>query len=122
MIENDANAAAWGERRFGAGQGAPDMIAITVGTGIGGGLIFDGALYRGIGMAAEVGHLCVDPGGRSCGCGQRGCWEQYGSGNALVREARALASDRGPMLRFCSTSATARRRACRAPTSPRQPA
>lgn len=94
VIENDANAAAWGERRFGAGQGAPDMIAITVGTGIGGGLIFDGALYRGMhGMAAEVGHLCVDPGGRSCGCGQRGCWEQYGSGNALVREARALASD-----------------------------
>ena len=69
--------------------------AITVGTGIGGGLIFDGALYRGMhGMAAEVGHLCVEPGGRSCGCGQRGCWEQYGSGNALVRTARELASDR----------------------------
>ena len=68
---------------------------ITVGTGIGGGLIFDGALYRGMhGMAAEVGHLCVEPGGRSCGCGQRGCWEQYGSGNALVRTARELASDR----------------------------
>lgn len=95
VIENDANAAAWGERRFGAGRGAMDCIAITVGTGIGGGLIFDGALYRGMhGMAAEVGHLCVEPGGRSCGCGQRGCWEQYGSGNALVRTARELASDR----------------------------
>ncbi|MDQ1247196.1 MAG: glucokinase [Actinomycetota bacterium] len=95
VIENDANAAAWGERRFGAGRGAMDCIAITVGTGIGGGLIFDGALYRGMhGMAAEVGHLCVSPGGRLCGCGQRGCWEQYGSGNALVRTARELASER----------------------------
>ena len=94
VIENDANAAAWGERRFGAGKGAGDMIAITVGTGIGGGLILDGTLYRGPhGMAAEVGHMIVEPDGRPCGCGQRGCWEQYGSGNALVRQARILASD-----------------------------
>lgn len=94
VIENDANAAAWGERRFGAGKGATNMIAITVGTGIGGGLIFDGKLFRGKhGMAAEVGHMCLEPDGRPCGCGQRGCWEQYGSGNALVRAARILAAD-----------------------------
>lgn len=94
VVENDANAAAWGERRFGAGRGALDLIVITVGTGIGGGLIFNGQLYRGQhGLAAEVGHMLVEPDGRLCGCGQRGCWEQYGSGNALVREARALAGE-----------------------------
>jgi glucokinase len=95
VIENDANAAAWGEAKFGAGRGGDDIVAVTVGTGIGGGLIFGGRLYRGHhGMAAEVGHLCIEPGGRRCGCGLRGCWEQYASGNALVRTARELASDR----------------------------
>lgn len=95
IIENDANAAAWGEYRFGAGRGSDYVVAITVGTGIGGGIITEGALYRGrYGAAAEFGHLSVDPGGRPCGCGNRGCWEQYASGNALVREARYLASER----------------------------
>ena len=95
VIENDANAAAWGEYRFGAGRGSDYLVAITVGTGIGGGIITEGALYRGrYGAAAEFGHLSVDPGGRPCGCGNRGCWEQYASGNALVREARYLASER----------------------------
>ncbi len=65
-----------------------------LGWGIGGGLIFNGQLYRGQhGLAADVGHMLVEPDGRLCGCGQRGCWEQYGSGNALVREARALAGE-----------------------------
>lgn len=95
VIENDANAAAWGEARFGAGRGGDNIVVVTVGTGIGGGLILGGRLYRGHhGMAAEVGHLCIEPGGRRCGCGLRGCWEQYASGNALVRTARELASDR----------------------------
>ena len=95
VVENDANAAAWGEYRFGAGRGSDYLVAITVGTGIGGGIITEGALYRGrYGAAAEFGHLSVDPGGRPCGCGNRGCWEQYASGNALVREARYLASER----------------------------
>ncbi len=95
VVENDANAAAWGEYRFGAGRGSDYVVAITVGTGIGGGIIIEGAMYRGRwGAAAEFGHLCVDPGGRPCGCGNRGCWEQYASGNALVREARYLASER----------------------------
>lgn len=95
VVENDANAAAWGESRFGAGRGVSDLICVTIGTGIGGGFIFNDQLYRGAGgMAAEVGHMNVQPGGRLCGCGNRGCWEQYASGNALVREARLLAAER----------------------------
>lgn len=95
VVENDANAAAWGEYRFGAGKGLDYLVMITVGTGIGAGIIIDGSLYRGRwGAAAEFGHMCVSPGGRPCSCGNRGCWEQYASGNALVREARWLASER----------------------------
>lgn len=68
-------------------------MALTVGTGIGGGIVLGGQLYRGRwGIGAEFGHLMVKPGGRRCGCGNRGCWEQYGSGRALVHEARELAS------------------------------
>ncbi|MEO3789870.1 ROK family glucokinase [Nonomuraea sp. B10E15] len=92
VIENDANAMAWGETRFGAGRGQSHVVCITLGTGIGGGLVFDGALYRGRwGMGAELGHMQVLPGGRPCGCGNIGCWEQYASGQALVKEARKIA-------------------------------
>jgi len=92
VVENDANAAAWGESRFGAAREVNSMVLLTIGTGIGGGVVLDGALYRGHnGMAAEVGHMTVVPDGRRCGCGNRGCWERYGSGRALVREARDLA-------------------------------
>jgi len=95
VVENDANAAAWGEYRFGGDDIPLDMVCVTVGTGIGGGLILGGNLYRGAhGVAAEIGHLSVEPSGRLCGCGNRGCWEQYASGNALVREARLLAAER----------------------------
>ena len=95
VVENDANAAAWGEYRFSGAQLPEDMVCVTVGTGIGGGLIFGGNLYRGAhGLAAEFGHLNIEPGGRLCACGNRGCWEQYASGNALVREARLLAAER----------------------------
>jgi len=91
IIENDANAAAWGEFRFGAAAEADNMVLITVGTGIGGGIVVDGMLMRGAyGVAAELGHMRVVPGGIRCGCGNRGCWEQYASGTALVREAREL--------------------------------
>ena len=89
VIENDANAAAWGEARFGAGRGRRHMLMLTVGTGIGGGIVVNGDLYRGaFGIAAEIGHIRVVPEGHLCGCGARGCFEQYGSGNALMRHAR----------------------------------
>ena len=92
VVENDANAAAWGEHRFGAGQGEDDLVCVTVGTGIGGGIVLDGRLYRGrYGVGAEFGHMQVVPDGRRCGCGQRGCWEQYCSGRALLHEAREIA-------------------------------
>ncbi|GAB2680282.1 ROK family glucokinase [Thalassiella azotivora] len=91
-VENDANAAAWGEFRFGTARDVDDMVLLTVGTGLGGGVVVDGNLLRGAhGVAAELGHVRVVPDGLRCGCGSKGCWEQYASGSALVREARALA-------------------------------
>lgn len=93
VVENDANAAAWGEFRFGAAEDVDDMILLTIGTGVGGGLVLDGQIYRGAhGVAAEVGHMRVVPDGQLCGCGLRGCLEAYASGTALVREARAAAT------------------------------
>ncbi|HEU0100781.1 MAG TPA: ROK family glucokinase [Mycobacteriales bacterium] len=92
VVENDANAAAWAEYRFGAGQGVSHLVVVTVGTGIGGGIVLGGQLYRGAGgVGAEIGHLQVVKDGRRCGCGQRGCWEQYCSGRALLHEAREIA-------------------------------
>jgi glucokinase len=94
VVDNDANAAAWAEFRFGAAQGHRHVLVVTVGTGIGGGLIVDGALYRGAhGFAAEIGHVIVEPGGAVCGCGNRGCWEQVASGRALDRLGRLAAQD-----------------------------
>jgi glucokinase len=91
-IENDANAAAWAEYRFGAARGEPVVLCVTLGTGIGGGLILSGSLFRGaFGVAGEWGHMRVVPGGRRCACGNRGCWEQYASGRALAHDARELA-------------------------------
>ncbi|MFE7517520.1 ROK family glucokinase, partial [Streptomyces sp. NPDC057540] len=93
VVENDANAAAWGEYRFGAGQGHEDVICITLGTGLGGGIIIGNKLRRGrFGVAAEFGHIRVVPDGLLCGCGSQGCWEQYASGRALVRYARQRAN------------------------------
>ncbi|MCW2566870.1 MAG: glucokinase [Mycobacterium sp.] len=92
VVENDGNTAAWAEYRFGAARGVPEVLLITVGTGIGGGIITGGKLFRGAyGVAAEFGHVRFVPDGLPCGCGRRGCFEQYCSGRALVREARALA-------------------------------
>ena len=97
VVENDANAAAWGEFVFGTGAEVDDMLMVTVGTGLGGGIVADGALYRGsFGIGGEVGHMRVVPDGHRCGCGNRGCWEVYASGTALVREARALAASGSP--------------------------
>jgi glucokinase len=97
VVENDANAAAWAEFQFGGGRDVQDMVLLTVGTGLGGGLVLDGELFRGaFGVGGEVGHLRVVPNGHLCGCGNKGCWEQYASGSALVREARAFARSGSP--------------------------
>lgn len=98
MVDNDANTAAWGEWRFGAGRGEDHLVMITLGTGIGGAILEDGRVKRGkYGVAGEFGHMQVVPGGHRCPCGNRGCWEQYSSGNALVREARELAAAESPV-------------------------
>ncbi|KDN86383.1 ROK family glucokinase [Kitasatospora cheerisanensis] len=93
VVENDANCAAWAEFRFGAAAEYEDMVLITVGTGIGGGIVLDGRLHRGrFGVAGEIGHLNMVPDGLLCGCGGHGCWEQYGSGRSLRRYGREKAA------------------------------
>lgn len=88
LLENDATCAAWAESRLGAGAEARSLVMVTVGTGIGGGLVIAGHLVRGAnGMAGEYGHMVVVPNGDSCPCGARGCWERYCSGPALIRAA-----------------------------------
>ena len=90
LLDNDATCAAHAEAAYGAGRGAASMLLVTLGTGIGGGLVLDGRVWRGHhGMAGEFGHMQVVPDGAACECGRRGCWEQYSSGNALVRGARS---------------------------------
>jgi glucokinase len=91
-VGNDADAAAWAEYRYGAARGADLALMITLGTGIGGGIVLDGRLQRGShGVAGEWGHMRVVPDGRLCACGNRGCWEQYASGTALGQAAREVA-------------------------------
>ncbi len=91
-VDNDATCAAWGERQLGAAQGLDDVVLVTLGTGIGGGIITDGSVERGAnGFAGEVGHMVVDPHGPPCPCGQRGCWERFASGSGLGRLAREAA-------------------------------
>lgn len=91
VLEHDANAAAWAEHRFGAARGGHVVVLVAIGTGIGAALLVDGRLYRGAhGVAPELGHLRMVPGGRACPCGKRGCWERYCSGTALVATALDL--------------------------------
>lgn len=98
-LDNDANGAAVAEWTYGAARGARSAIVVTMGTGIGGGIIIDDHLVRGAnGMAGEFGHMQVVPGGQPCECGGRGCWEQYSSGNALVRFARARMGEQPSVL------------------------
>jgi glucokinase len=93
VVENDANAAAWGEFVHGAGAGYDDMVMVTIGTGLGGGIITGGQLFRGrFGMGGEIGHYRAVPDGLPCGCGQHGCIEQYASGAAHIRRAREAAT------------------------------
>lgn len=98
LVENDANAAAWGEFCYGPARGTDSMVLLTIGTGVGGGIVLDGRLLNGaFGIAGELGHLRVVPEGIRCGCGNKGCWEQYASGNALLREARELVASGSPV-------------------------
>jgi glucokinase len=91
VVDNDANVAALGEVTYGAAQGARHALMVTLGTGIGGGIILDGEIYRGAnGFAAEIGHVTIERGGPRCACGEDGHWEAIASGNALGRMAREL--------------------------------
>lgn len=96
VLENDANAAGWAEHRYGAGRGHGHLVMLTLGTGVGGAIILDGELlHGGHGIAAELGHIRFVRDGRRCGCGQRGCLEQYASGRALQRAADEIADGGG---------------------------
>ena len=91
FLENDANAAALGEKWMGAGREVNDLVLLTLGTGIGGGIISDGKVLHGqVGMAAELGHMTVDPSGNPCGCGNFGCLEKHASATAIVAMAKLL--------------------------------
>lgn len=97
FLDNDANVAAWAEVQVGAARGCRHVVALTLGTGVGGGLVLDGRLYRGAtGAAAEIGHTIIVAGGEPCLCGARGCLEAYVSGRALERFARRLVDDLPP--------------------------
>ena len=99
VLDNDANCAARAEAHHGAARGASSALMITMGTGIGGAVLLEGRVLRGAnGMAGEFGHMQVVPDGRRCECGRTGCWEQYSSGNALVRTARALMLEQPSVL------------------------
>lgn len=102
-VDNDATCAAWGERQAGAARGYDDVILVTLGTGIGGGIVAGGTLLRGAhGFAGEVGHTVIDPAGPPCPCGQRGCWERFASGSGLGRlgqEAAAAGRAAGVLAR-----------------------
>lgn len=106
VLENDANVAALGEQWLGAARDYSDMAMITLGTGVGGGLVFEGKIWDGAnGMAGEWGHATVEPDGQPCGCGNQGCLEQYTSATAVVRMAReAIAANGAPALAHAANS------------------
>jgi glucokinase len=106
ILENDANVAALGEKWLGAGRHVGDMAMLTLGTGVGGGLVLGGKIWHGMtGMAGEFGHMTVEPEGQQCGCGNRGCLEQYASATAVTRMAReAIATGHAPGLAKAASS------------------
>jgi glucokinase len=106
VLENDANVAALGEQWLGAARGVPNVAVVTLGTGIGGGIVLGGKIWHGMnGMAGEFGHVTVEPEGRPCGCGNHGCAEQYASATAIMRMARgAIASGEAPSLASAASS------------------
>ncbi len=100
ILENDANSAALGEKWLGAARDHDDMCMLTLGTGVGGGIVLNGRVWHGFkGMAGELGHITVEPNGPACGCGSRGCVEQFASATAVLRMAKeAILSGRAPEL------------------------
>lgn len=95
-IENDANAAAYGEAVAGAAKGSKNSVMITLGTGVGGGIVLDGKIYSGFNYAgAELGHMIIEANGRQCSCGLKGCWEAYSSATALINMTKE-AMERNP--------------------------
>ncbi len=101
VVLNDARAAGYAEALVGGGSGASSVLAVTVGTGIGGAVILDGRLVEGTGDAGEIGHQVIDPGGPVCGCGRRGCWETFVGGRALARTAgQHYPGDLDPLARL----------------------
>ncbi|MCH8129778.1 MAG: ROK family protein [Acidobacteria bacterium] len=90
VVDNDANVAAFGELRVGVAVGFDNFLMVTLGTGLGGGIVTGGAIYRGESFAGELGHMVYDSGGMLCDCGKRGCWETVASGPALIRLAREV--------------------------------
>ena len=106
VLENDANVAALGEQWLGAARGVSNMAVVTLGTGIGGGIVLGGKIWHGMnGMAGEFGHVTIEPEGPPCGCGSHGCAEQYASARAIVRMAReAIASGEAPSLAKAASS------------------
>jgi glucokinase len=106
VLENDARVAALGEQWLGAARGVANMAVLTLGTGIGGGIVLGGRIWHGMnGMAGEFGHVTVEPDGHLCGCGNRGCSEQYASARALLRMARdAIAAGQSPSLAQAASS------------------
>jgi glucokinase len=106
ILENDANCAALGEKWLGAGRHVGDMLMLTLGTGVGGGIVIGGKIHHGMtGMAGEFGHMTVEPDGNQCGCGNRGCLEQYSSATAVVRMAReTIAAGEAPGLAKAASS------------------
>lgn len=106
ILENDANCAAFGEKWLGAGRQVNDLAMLTLGTGVGGGIVMGGKIWHGMtGMAGEFGHMTVEPEGPQCGCGNRGCLEQYASATAVMRMAReAIAEGNAPGLAMVANS------------------
>jgi glucokinase len=106
LLENDANAACFGEFWAGAGKGLQNLLMVTLGTGVGGGIILGGKLYSGVDdTAGELGHMIIQRGGPLCGCGQRGCLEQYASATAIARRGRELAGKNSLLLKLANGKA-----------------
>ncbi len=105
IVENDANVAALGEKWLGAGKNVEHLAILTLGTGVGGGLVLNGRIWAGMsGMAGEAGHTTVEPNGVQCGCGNRGCLEQYASATAIMRMAKEAVTAGAPGLRLAAGS------------------